>query len=189
MVAGGPAPHQAPRPTAETMSLPSAPTPETYTVVAGDTLTSIGGGLSRTWEQLAAYNALADPNFLLPGEVLKVPAASYHGVVAALTVQRKFIPPVNSETTYQAPAPALSGSCWGLNLGDPNVRTVISAEDSTCDPYARNPRSGACGLGQLIGGCDTYNGYAQAQEMTSYVMGRYGSWAAAAAHERAYGWY
>lgn len=83
--------------------------------------------------------------------------------------------------------PSPAGSCYGIT--DPNALYVISKE-SGCRTNAVNPTSGDCGIGQLATreACGA-DGYAQADAMTRYVMSRYGSWAAAAAHERAYGWY
>ena len=53
---------------------PEAPKPITYTVIEGDTLTSISDAqrvpLSRLW---AANTQLADPNTITPGMVLNVP--------------------------------------------------------------------------------------------------------------------
>jgi LysM repeat protein len=47
------------------------------TVEPGDTLTAIGARTSRTWEQLAGYNQLPNPNLILPGQVLTIPPAGY----------------------------------------------------------------------------------------------------------------
>lgn len=49
----------------------------TYTVRSGDYLSLIGPHVGRTWEQLAGWNRLSDPNLILPGQVLTIPPASY----------------------------------------------------------------------------------------------------------------
>lgn len=50
---------------------------ERVTVRAGDTLTVIAVRTSRTWEQLAAYNRIPNPNLIYVDQVLTVPPANY----------------------------------------------------------------------------------------------------------------
>ena len=45
----------------------------TYTVKAGDTLAAIAGAHGTTWEQLATINHTANPNLILPGQIVKIP--------------------------------------------------------------------------------------------------------------------
>lgn len=57
---------------------PPAPAPQpgqrTYTVVAGDTLITIGERFGVDWRQIATINGqITDPNFITPGQVLKIP--------------------------------------------------------------------------------------------------------------------
>jgi LysM repeat protein len=54
---------------------PAEPKPvgDTYTVLAGDTLSSIGRKLKVDWEELAQVNGLKAPYTLKPGQKLKVP--------------------------------------------------------------------------------------------------------------------
>jgi LysM repeat protein len=47
------------------------------TVSSGDTLTTIGAQTSRTWEQLAGFNHLPNPNLILAGQVLTIPPEDY----------------------------------------------------------------------------------------------------------------
>lgn len=51
-----------------------APNPvgRTYTVVKGDTLSSIASRNNTTWQRLAAANGLTNPNHISPGQILKV---------------------------------------------------------------------------------------------------------------------
>jgi LysM repeat protein len=67
------------------------------TVQPGDSLSAIGARMSRTWVQLAAYNNIANPNLIYPGQVLTVPPASY--VPAAVSVATPAAPP-QPATTY-----------------------------------------------------------------------------------------
>jgi LysM repeat protein len=57
---------------------PSQPKPagDTYTVLAGDTLSSIGKKLKVAWEGLAKENGLKAPYSIKPGQKLKVPGKS-----------------------------------------------------------------------------------------------------------------
>jgi len=72
-----------------------APLPR-YTVMTGDTLTAIGASTHRTWQQLAGYNHVPDPNLILVGQTLTIPPASY-------TAPNLFAPstPVRSQYTSQ----------------------------------------------------------------------------------------
>lgn len=91
----------------------------------------------------------------------------------------------------------LGGSCseWMAAAGitDTANASYLIQKESGCNPYAVNKSSGACGVGQALPcsktGCAMGDGACQTRWMNSYVLGRYGSWAAAAAHSRAYGWY
>ena len=67
------------------------------------------------------------------------------------------------------------------------------------NPNAVNRSSGACGIGQALpcgkmgavnsDGTSAVSPVGQMQWMHNYVIGRYGSWEAAAAHHNATGWY
>jgi hypothetical protein len=85
--------------------------------------------------------------------------------------------PVVVQSPVSEPA---SGSCaeWLAEAGitvTHGVMELINGE-SGCNPYAQNA-SGACGIGQDINGCSTYDPVAQLQWMNNYVLSRYGSWA------------
>jgi LysM repeat protein len=47
------------------------------TVRSGDTLSAIGARTSRTWEQLASYNHIPNPNLIYADQIIIVPPASY----------------------------------------------------------------------------------------------------------------
>lgn len=171
--------------------------PAVVTVRGGDTLSGLAARLARTWEQLAGFNRLADPNRLDVGQVLRIPPETYvsHmswptsnlwsalGVSDVSNAPSRSLPPV---TEGRPPRATSSGSCYGLP-DTLDVWTILNHE-SHCQTTASNGQY--CGIGQLGGhNCQGGDGYKQAQAMTAYVMSRYGSWAAAAAHERAIGWY
>ena len=46
---------------------------QVYTVAGGDTLGSIAGHFNTSWQQLAAYNHLADPNLIYAGQTICIP--------------------------------------------------------------------------------------------------------------------
>ena len=53
---------------------PAPTTDVTYIVVSGDVLWKIAESYNTTWEALAKYNNLANPNLIFPTQVIKVPA-------------------------------------------------------------------------------------------------------------------
>jgi hypothetical protein len=83
-----------------------------------------------------------------------------------------------------APVATPAAGCYGVT--DPDALAII-ARESGCRLTARNP-SGAYGIGQLITE-HSDDPATQVTDFNNYVMARYGSYAAALAHEDAYGWY
>lgn len=53
-----------------------APLP-TVTVVAGDTLSGIGARTSRTWQALAGWNHIPNPNLIYAGQIIVLPLKDY----------------------------------------------------------------------------------------------------------------
>jgi len=96
-----------------------------------------------------------------------------------------------------AKAKSFGGSCgeWMAAAGITDIAnaTYLIGKESGCNPYSVNRSSGACGVGQALPcsktGCEMGDGACQTRWMNSYVLGRYGSWQAAADHHRNYGWY
>lgn len=50
-----------------------------YTVVSGDTLSGIASKYGTTYQKLAEYNGIADPNKIYPGQQIKIPGGSNQG--------------------------------------------------------------------------------------------------------------
>ena len=50
-----------------------------YTVVEGDTLSGIASRYGTTYQKLAEYNGIADPNKIYPGQQIKIPGSSNKG--------------------------------------------------------------------------------------------------------------
>lgn len=100
-------------------------------------------------------------------------------------------------------AQAISGSCseWMAEAGVPNsaAANYLIDQESGCNPRAVNPTSGACGIGQSLpcskmgpvnpDGTSAASPAEQMEWMHNYVIGRYGSWEAAAAYHRSNNWY
>jgi LysM repeat protein len=75
------------------------------TVVSGDTLWGIGVRTHRTWQALASFNHIANPNLIYVGDVETVPPATYvAGPVSLPTPAPSYTPPVTHHVTYSAPA-------------------------------------------------------------------------------------
>jgi Transglycosylase-like domain/LysM domain len=109
------------------------------TVIAGDTLTAIGARTARTWEQLAAYNHLSDPDLILVGQVFTIPPASY------------------------AP-PALRPSTTTSTTSTPVASPSVTVSDRPVEAYSSAPSGGvwACiAYHESTGNwsADTGNGY------------------------------
>lgn len=96
-----------------------------------------------------------------------------------------------------AELPATSGTCseWIAAAGITDIANAVELikRESGCRPSATNPSSGACGVAQELpcgkSGCARTDGACQVRWMNSYVIGRYGSWAAAVSFHNANNWY
>jgi LysM repeat protein len=89
------------------------PTLPQVTVVAGDTLWGIGIRTSRTWQALASFNHIPNPNLIYVGDVVVIPPASYAAGPVVLPAVPANTPPVHHYTaptrTYTpSPAPVVS---------------------------------------------------------------------------------
>lgn len=80
---------------------PSAPPQRTHTVQAGDTLFSIARTYGITVDELAAANALVDPNLLFAGQVLTIP-----GQVVETVVGETAVPANTPSASLPSPAAA-----------------------------------------------------------------------------------
>jgi LysM repeat protein len=82
----------------------------TYTVVSGDTLSSIAAGLGFSWQQLAGWNHMdwAQAQAINPGQVLQLPSPTY--VAPEISAPVVAAAPIStySRSSYSA-APAQSG--------------------------------------------------------------------------------
>jgi LysM repeat protein len=69
------------------------------TVKPGDTLTAIGARTSRTWEQLASYNHVPNPDLIYPDQVLSIPPKNYKPVALRSAPAVRTV----ASTTWSAP--------------------------------------------------------------------------------------
>ena len=88
-VGGGPVAQTTPSPSVSASAstapvTPAAPTPQTYTVKAGDTLTSIARRFGVTQNQILKANPdIKDPNKIAVGDVLTIPTKGSGGVITS----------------------------------------------------------------------------------------------------------
>lgn len=120
------------------------------TVRPGDTLTAIGARTSRTWEQLASYNHLPNPNLIYPDQVFTIPPVSYVPpspvvlpVPSAPVAHTQVVPHYMAQTPHYsapvvqraAPAPSYSSGfqacvAWresGNGSGSSNVYGILNS--------------------------------------------------------------
>lgn len=112
--------------------------PNTVTVASGDTLSAIAGRHGTTYVRLFDANPnIQDPDLIVPGEILRIPAADEQlpDRLAALTP-----PPAPSPAPVAAPAPA--------------------APASAPAPVAAAPASGASGVWNELAQCESGGNWA-----------------------------
>jgi len=119
---------------------------ERVTVRAGDTLTAIGARTSRTWEQLASYNHIPNPNLIYVDQVFTIPPKGYVppspvvlpvAQVRPTPVVTHYSAPVVHSTPvhYSAPAPSYSSGfqacvAWresGNGSGSSNIYGILNS--------------------------------------------------------------
>lgn len=145
--------------------------------------------------------------FLLPTNTAKKPPheASLRPkpikqIKALSTAKLKKLVPLSliAVKTPQKPSIAASGDwvarckVWANQAGVPldSFGLELIRRESTCNPNAVNPDSGACGIGQDIKGCSVGSDpVAQLKWMWDYVQGRYSTWQEAVAFHDGHNWY
>lgn len=86
--------------------------PRTYTIEIGDTLRTIGDQYGVTWQQIAAYNNIVNPNYVQAGAVITIPPVDY------------VIP--TTETAIGGPVTTVAPATTTLVQTAPLVRTAIN---------------------------------------------------------------
>jgi LysM repeat protein len=134
----------------------AAPTLQKYTVVAGDTLWSIGVrylGSGGAWSRLAAFNHTPNPDLIYVGDVINIPPASYTGSVSLPAPAPSYTPPVQHYSapartyTPPAPQPVVTHSYRGGGGGGSGVWGCIGQHESGNNP-ATNTGNGYYGAFQ-----------------------------------------
>jgi LysM repeat protein len=134
------------------------------TVKPGDTLSAIGARTSRTWEQLASYNHVPNPNLIYPDQVITIPPANYVAVAVAdpePVVTTGYTAPASSEpaktwssstpaatrATYTPPAPTPAPAPVASASTGSGIWSCIAAHESGGNP-ATNTGNGFYGMYQ-----------------------------------------
>lgn len=102
---------------------------------------------------------------------------------------------VQPSQPVQPVQPAGDCASWMAQAGITDTASAykLIMRESGCNPHARNPNGGACGIGQQLP-CgkwphawnDPVGGMI---DMQNYVISSYGSWANALAHSYSHNWY
>ncbi|MER5886837.1 peptidoglycan DD-metalloendopeptidase family protein [Streptomyces sp. NPDC001941] len=180
---------------------PATPAPSAggrYTVKTGDTLGDIARqvlGDKSQWRKLydANRDRVADPNLIYPGQVLRIPAGE--GATAPAPRPKPAIPspdkPITGSVKERAAAVAAS---LGKGAGEIAAMVQIIERESSWNPRAVNPSSGACGLVQSLPCSKLPQGVGTSVEgqirwFFNYVDQRYGSARQALAFWNANKWY
>jgi len=135
---------------------------QTYTIVAGDTLSGIANRYHENWHTLATNNHITNPNRILIGEklclsgtntiVTRTPATKTNTAIHST----KTVPLVFTQTSSAAIQSMISSVFGRYASGAIRIATC----ESGLNPAATNPYSGAAGLFQIMPG--TWRGTSQA---------------------------
>lgn len=83
-------PKPTPQPTPNPTPAPSTDGETVYTVVAGDTLSGIASRYGTTYQKLAEYNGIANPNLIIVGQKIRIPGANKPTPQPTPTPNREF---------------------------------------------------------------------------------------------------
>lgn len=188
---------------------------QTYTVQAGDTLSGIAAKFGTTVDHLQQLNQLPNINLISVGQQLKINAQAVpEQTQPATQTVTKWVPktvyhtvnvPVSSNANAQTQQ-SVNHNQTVSNVNTNNNNSSYSSNDglSSSEQAAKNyiiqRESGGNwnasngqykGLYQLSANYlhGDYSHANQDRVANQYVAQRYGTWAQAAAHERAYNWY
>ena len=149
----------------------------------GDTVSELAEQYGTTTDAIVQANNLRDPNFILAGQNLVIPAKG-QSVQAAYQAQT-----VESTGSSSSSESEVSAVGTGESSAEASARAWIVQRESGGDYNARN--------GKYIGKYHLYNSYLNGdyspanQEKTAerYVKQRYGSWVNAQKHWQTHNWY
>lgn len=106
-----------------------SPTPQSYTIVAGDTLWDIAVRYGLTLDEIAAANAGMDPDRLKPGQVINIPVA---GSIDVARIARQRLVEATAFAEQQGSPGMVSATAGGLRLreGPDAVSQVLAKLDA-----------------------------------------------------------
>ena len=180
----------------------TAASADQITIKSGDTLAGIAQEHGTTTENLAAINAITDPNLIFAGETIETegevapvqqaPVQAADPVAQpAAQVAAPAAPVQATATPAPASAPAGSGSTYDefiANGGTAAMWHTIVRPESGGNPNAISP-NGYRGLGQTKEGWGTGSVAQQTRGMVNYATSRYGSVENAISFRQSNGWW
>ena len=174
----------------------------TYTVQAGDTLSSISYKLGRNLDfvdQLAQNNNIADKNLIFVGQQLTIKDDG-EVVVNDQNGQQTAVAQVQTQPAAQTTAAAQSAASQAPVSTQSTYTSAVAGSDAAAKAWIAARESGGSYTAQngqyygkyqlsssyLNGDCSAAN---QERVADNYVASRYGSWTAAQQFWQGHGWY
>jgi LysM repeat protein len=138
-------PPKVPAATPRRVPAPPAKVLEKVTVKSGDTLTGIGARVSRTWQQLAAFNQLPNPDLIYADQVLTIPPANY--VPATMSPPAPSVPSRSSTLSRYTPGKSGTARTYQPAISSGGIWACIAAHESGGNP-GTNTGNGYYGMYQ-----------------------------------------
>ena len=174
----------------------------TYTVQAGDTLSSISYKLGRNLDfvdQLAQNNNIADKNLIFVGQQLTIKDDG-EVVVNDQNGQQTAVAQVQTQPAAQTTAAAQSAASQAPVSTQSTYTSAVAGSDAAAKAWIAARESGGSYTaqnGQYYGKYQLSSSYLhgdysaanQEQVADNYVANRYGSWTAAQQFWQTHGWY
>lgn len=174
----------------------------TYTVQAGDTLSSISYKLGRNLDfvdQLAQNNNIADKNLIFVGQQLTIKDDG-EVVVNDQNGQQTAVAQVQTQPAAQTTAAAQSAASQAPASTQSTYTSAVAGSDAAAKAWIAARESGGSYTaqnGQYYGKYqlsssylnDDYSAANQERVADNYVASRYGSWTAAQQFWQGHGWY
>ena len=174
----------------------------TYTVQAGDTLSSISYKLGRNLDfvdQLAQNNNIADKNLIFVGQQLTIKDDG-EAVVNDQNGQQTAVAQVQTQPAAQTTAAAQSAASQAPASTQSTYTSAVAGSDAAAKAWIAARESGGSYTaqnGQYYGKYQLSSSYLngdysaanQERVADNYVASRYGSWTAAQQFWQGHGWY
>jgi len=128
---------------------PGVPT-HAWMVKSGNTLSLIGSHVHRSYEQLAAFNHIPDPNLIFVGDVVRIPPAGYRAPVVEHTA--RLPAPVDPEVQTVPTVTVTQSVAYTVPAAPSSFQSCVIYQESRGDPQAQSPSSSASGLYGFLDG-------------------------------------